>query len=74
MDKEEKRKFLNASGRRYQTIENIPTWAEYYRSKVCLPQKIEILGGHQIDNTKNKTLAEKISIFKGDITTLEVCQ
>lgn len=72
MNKEEKRKFLNSSGRRYQTIENIPTWTEYFKNKSPLPQKIDILGGYQIDVSKNKELAGKISIFKGDITTLEV--
>lgn len=73
MDKEEKRKLLNTTKRPCQNLENIPTWAEYFTKNMQkLPEKIDILGGFQVDTSKNKELANKVSIFKGDITTLQV--
>lgn len=72
MDLEEKRKFLNASDRRYQTLENTPTWEEYYTRNSPLPNAVPTAGGFKIDESKNKELAKKVSIFNGDITILEV--
>lgn len=77
--KTEKQKFLNLSReekrtilRNYETIDQINTWAEYFKEKQPLPKKIDILGGFQIDPSKNKELSKKVSIYRGDITTLEV--
>ncbi|GLV34227.1 Gdap2 [Carabus blaptoides fortunei] len=54
-------------------VNDIPTWEEHFRIRqTSLPQKIEILGGFEIDSSKNADLAKKISTFNGDITTLEV--
>ncbi|CAH2006201.1 unnamed protein product [Acanthoscelides obtectus] len=67
MDREEKRKVY----KKYVTLEDIPTWRQYAEGKELLP-KIAMLGGSTIDGSKNKALADKISYFSGDITTLEI--
>ncbi|KAJ8928273.1 hypothetical protein NQ314_019224 [Rhamnusium bicolor] len=43
-----------------------------YASEKSLPSKINTISGNDIDSSKNKFLIEKISVFCGDITTLEV--
>lgn len=69
---EEKRQFYKC-GTGYKTVNDIPTWEEHFRIKqTSLPAKINILGGFEIDSSKNVDLAKKISTFNGDITTLEV--
>lgn len=72
MSKEEKRNFLASNKRRCETVENIPTWEEYYKTKQPLPKALEIEGNFQINESLNQELAKKVSIFPGDITTLEV--
>lgn len=59
-------------GSNYKTYDQLPTWAEYYRTKLPLAEKIPILGGFVVDDSKNTELAKKISVFEGDIVTLEV--
>lgn len=72
---QEKRQYLSMTGeqKRKDSINwlNIPTWAEFASGKE-LPEKIDILPGNSIDNSKNEALADKIAIFYKDITTLEV--
>lgn len=50
----------------------IPTWTEYAESQSPLPDKIPILTSNQIDSSQNTELAKKISMLRGDITTLEI--
>lgn len=66
---EEKRKQYKNSN--YKTLQDLPTWKEY-ASKRTLVEKIPILSGCEINEALNKVLAEKITLFQGDITTLEV--
>lgn len=75
----EKQKYLNLNQeerhsmlRNYKILSTIPTWTQYFKDKQPLPKKIDILGGFEIDSSKNKDLANKVSIFNGDITSLEV--
>ncbi|KAF7274151.1 hypothetical protein GWI33_013175 [Rhynchophorus ferrugineus] len=72
-----KEKFLSLSGEQKspncETLENIPTWKTYASiKKATLPAKKQTLSDIVIDNSKNEILAEKISIYIGDITHLEV--
>nr|CAH7721502.1 unnamed protein product [Callosobruchus chinensis] len=67
MDHNEKRKLY----KNFVTLEEIPTWRQYAKGTELLP-KMAILGENKIDSTKNKDLADKISYFSGDITTLEI--
>ncbi|CAH0556046.1 unnamed protein product [Brassicogethes aeneus] len=53
------------------TIQDIKTWKEYSGNSQ-LPKKIDTLPDVNLDNSKNAVLADKISIFEGDITTLQV--
>lgn len=67
---------MSAKRKNYKSfieLKNIPTWREYVieKSSKILP-KIDLLPGNSIDSSKNEQLAEKISYFTGDITTLEV--
>ncbi|KAJ8978039.1 hypothetical protein NQ317_013567 [Molorchus minor] len=52
-------------------LEDVFTWKKYASDKKLSP-KIEMLPENKIDNSKNQILAEKISVFCGDITTLEI--
>lgn len=66
---EEKRKqYKNAN---YKTLQDLPTWKEY-ASKRTLAAKIAPLQGCDINGSLNGVLSEKITLFQGDITTLEV--
>lgn len=76
----EKQKFLSMSAddkiqyysaKNIHKIKDIPTWVEYAKEQKSLPDKIPKLSENKIDFSKN-ALANKISVFKGDITTLEV--
>lgn len=78
--KEEKEKFLSmpldAKRKTYRSkdftqISDIPTWEEYAK-KESLVSKILPKTDFQINKTLNSTLCKKVSIFTGDITTLEV--
>lgn len=80
--KEEKEKYLSMNldekrkgyrcGNKYKTISDIPTWAEYAKSRSLAP-KIPLLDKCDINGTLNTALVNKISVYRGDITTLEVC-
>ncbi|KAJ8960029.1 hypothetical protein NQ318_009466 [Aromia moschata] len=67
MDVNKKREVIKHCAR----LEDVFTWKKYASEKK-LPPKIDMLPANKIDNSKNANLAEKISIFCGDITTLEV--
>ncbi|XP_018335547.2 uncharacterized protein LOC108744339 [Agrilus planipennis] len=67
---EEKRKLYKSKGS-FVTISDIPTWKEY-AAKTTLPKKAEILPSQKIDSSKNQSLVDLVSIYRGDITTLEV--
>lgn len=75
----EKEKFLSMDinkkrdlCKKYDTLKNIPTWKQFASQKTLLP-KIEAKLGYEINPSKNAALADKISIYHGDITELEVC-
>lgn len=69
MSLEEKRKqYKNPN---YKTLQDLPTWKEY-AGRTALAPKIPPLQGCEIDASLNALLAEKITVFQGDITTLEV--
>lgn len=69
MPLEEKRKFYSAKS--YTTLNEVPTWKKYAES-TSLAKPIPRLIGQDIDVSLNSVLVEKVSIFKGDITCLEV--
>lgn len=73
MDLDEKREMYKC-GSSYLTVDQIPTWEEYFKTSTSLAEKIDILGGYEIDASKNAELAKKISIFNGDIVRLEVSE
>lgn len=66
--KEKRKQYKNPN---YKTLRDLPTWKEY-ASKQTLAAKIAPLQGCQINATLNAALAEKVTLFQGDITTLEV--
>lgn len=68
MDINEKRNLC----KKYETLDKIQTWKQFASQKTLLP-KIQAKLGYEIDASKNAALADKISIFFEDITTLEVC-
>lgn len=75
---EEKEKFLSMDinkkrdlCKKFVTLDKIPTWKQYASGKTLLP-KTEMNTGLEIDPSKNAALADKISLFFEDITTLEV--
>ncbi|XP_060528866.1 macro domain-containing protein CT2219-like [Cylas formicarius] len=70
MSIEEKRKNYKTS---HIELKDIPTWKDYYQiNKNKLSKKIAPLPGNNIDNTKNEILLDKISVYRGDITKLEI--
>lgn len=78
---EEKQKYLslNLDDKRklykcktgYKTLNNIPTWKEY-ATKNQLANAVPLLANSEINKDLNAVLADKISVYRGDITTLEV--
>ncbi|KAL3269539.1 hypothetical protein HHI36_008605 [Cryptolaemus montrouzieri] len=72
---EEKEKYLkmNAEAKRKDCVklQSIPTWKSLSDS-IKLPEPIEMKENCAINISKNEILAEKISIFEGDITTLGI--
>lgn len=62
---EEKRK-LYRCGINYVTLSDIPTWTEYFEEN--LTEK----GNQKSSAAANELLNSKVSIFTGDITTLEI--
>ena len=75
---EEKDKFLGMSlenkrdlYKSYTQLKDIPTWQEYAK-KESLAKKIAAKLDFTMDDSLNETLREKISLFQGDITKLEV--
>lgn len=69
IDINEKRTYYKS--KKYFGLNDVPTWKQYALDKK-LAEPIPILTGNTIDQSKNGILADKISMFKGDITTLEV--
>ena len=73
---EEKRKLYKASD--YLTINQVDSWSLYYSKNEGIKDKkhtnedLTEFRKIKIDPEKNKELIEKVSIFKGDITKLEV--
>ncbi|XP_026764018.2 macro domain-containing protein CT2219-like [Galleria mellonella] len=74
---EDKRKLYK--GPDYIVLDNIDPWSKYVtQNKQALESKkhtsddINEFKKIQIDSNKNKKISEKVSIFKGDITKLEV--
>lgn len=58
----------------FNTLEEVSTWPQYCERKgAALATKTPALADFQLDASKNKEIAKKVSIFKGDITSLEVC-
>lgn len=81
---EEKEKYLSMSadnkrnvykGREYVKLDAIPTWKQYateHHTPAGQTDHASTPLRHPIDATKNEKLAEKVSVFIGDITSLEV--
>lgn len=70
MSVDDKRKGYRSS--EYFQVDQIPTWPQYAQKIGNLPEKIPMLVNNQINTSQNEELAKKISVFRGDITTLEV--
>lgn len=70
MTPEHKKQFYSAKN--IYKVQDIPTWVEYAKKLDYLPDKIPVLPENKINPAKNSVVANKISVFKGDITTLEV--
>ncbi|XP_068683010.1 ADP-ribose glycohydrolase MACROD1-like isoform X1 [Montipora foliosa] len=80
---DQKRK-LYRCGRDFVTLKNIPTWSEYMRENAFVfhkkreqevPSVVAWLKGKIKEEPRfdvNETLNEKISLWKGDITSLEI--
>lgn len=69
MSIEDKRK--NYTNKNFKTLKDISTWKDYAGS-VQLPPPTPMLPNCKINNTLNASLVNKISVYQGDITTLEV--
>lgn len=73
---QEKRKLYRTC--EYITLDNIYTWTKYAKENEHIKTKLHTEDDHNemkkinINHDKNAYLAEKVSIFKGDITKLEV--
>lgn len=70
MTPENKKQFYSAKN--IYKVQDIPTWVQYAKTQDSLPEKIPMLPENKINSAKNSVVANKISVFKGDITTLEV--
>lgn len=80
--KTEKEKFLNMPLDKIRTVyrshecislPNIPTWANYFENKKAeLAKGVPVHKDFVINTSKNEEVRQKVSIFRGDITTLEV--
>ncbi|XP_045472974.1 ADP-ribose glycohydrolase MACROD2-like [Harmonia axyridis] len=72
---EEKDKYLKleaeAKQKNFLRLEKLPTWKRLCESEI-LPDLILMKDNSALDISKNEILAEKISIFEGDITLLAV--
>ncbi|KAF5307969.1 hypothetical protein FQR65_LT06536 [Abscondita terminalis] len=76
----EKKKFLSMpldekrtlyKSPKYFQTKDIPTWKQY-AAKSKLAEPIPLINQFKVNPSLNKDLANKISVFLGDITTLEV--
>ncbi|KAK4875594.1 hypothetical protein RN001_012016 [Aquatica leii] len=65
----EKRKLYKSS--KYVELKDIPTWKQY-ADKHKLVEPIPINAQYKINPSLNQALVSKVSMFVGDITTLEV--
>ncbi|KRT81766.1 hypothetical protein AMK59_5572, partial [Oryctes borbonicus] len=70
MSPEDKRKVYFKQ--RYYAVNDIPTWKEYVMIRKKLPEPIPALPSNTIEPSLNSKLADKISFFTGDISTLEI--
>lgn len=72
---DEKDKYLKleaeAKQKNFIRLEKIPTWKRLCESEI-LPDPIFMKENSALDISKNELLAQKISIFEGDITLLAV--
>lgn len=79
---EEKKRYLQMSlhdkrkeylcGDKFVIVDDLLPWDEYILSKKHAPKKSPMPADFSINSAKNLKLCKKISIFRGDITTLEV--
>ncbi|RZC42902.1 O-acetyl-ADP-ribose deacetylase MACROD2-like [Asbolus verrucosus] len=69
MPLESKRKLYKC--KKYTKIEDIPIWEEYSKKESLAPI-IPAKTNSPIDNSLNSSLRKKVSLFMGDITTLEI--
>lgn len=77
LPKEEKRRFYNCR-EKYVELKDVPTWPQFYKAshylinklKISDSQKQRLLQGSAYE--ADPELNEKISIFEGDITALEI--
>lgn len=71
----EKQKYLSMHESRQDSSwtkwQDIKTWKQFAQGN-DLPKPASPLSGYNIDQTKNELLADKISVFTGDITKLKV--
>lgn len=70
--KPEDKRSLYKCGNNYKTLSHLPTWEDYARNKTSLPSQISMADNYIINSTKNSELRKKISIYMGDIASLEV--
>ncbi|XP_017787267.1 PREDICTED: macro domain-containing protein CT2219-like [Nicrophorus vespilloides] len=79
---DEKKKFLSLAmhdkrkvyrcGSKFFTLSDIKTWHDFVLDYKKLAPKIPLLPNHKLDQNVNIELTKKVSIYRGDITTLEV--
>ncbi|KAK3092870.1 hypothetical protein FSP39_008095 [Pinctada imbricata] len=71
MTKEEKRK-LYKCGRNFKDLNDVPTWPEYFEKKKDKLLKAVSRKRMTPKYKVNEELNSKVSIWRGDITTLEI--
>jgi O-acetyl-ADP-ribose deacetylase (regulator of RNase III) len=61
-------------GRRYKTLDDVPSWADDDRRKASAMRKTKSVSKKRkpMDYSRDPDLCKKISLWRGDITTLEV--
>ena len=76
----EKKKYLSMSvedkrkhyiSRQFILLNSVPTWKQYFK-ELRLAEKLSPLKLADINNSLNSVLVDKVSLFEGDITKLEV--
>ncbi|XP_075214104.1 macro domain-containing protein PG1779-like isoform X2 [Lycorma delicatula] len=68
------RRSLYKCGTNFETIDKVETWADFYvRDKSRLKEEfMKSYGGETKDFVTNEELNKKVSMWRGDITTLEI--